>query len=64
MLLVDLQMGEVGGWTSCEPFVASTDCPVILMTAQPSVDTAMEAVKLGAIDYKANRSTSADWADC
>jgi two-component system response regulator HydG len=52
VLLVDLQMGEVGGLDVLRSIRGlHSDCPVILMTAHPSVDTAMEAVKLGALDY-------------
>ena len=52
VLLVDLQMGEVGGLDVLRTIRGfHSDCPVILMTAHPSVDTAMEAVKLGALDY-------------
>jgi len=52
VLLVDLQMGDIGGLDVLRTIRdLNSDCPVILMTAHPSVDTAMEAVKLGALDY-------------
>jgi two-component system response regulator HydG len=50
--LVDLRMPEVGG---LDLFRAIREvhptCHVILMTAQATVDSAIEAVKLGALDY-------------
>src|SRR5882672_3226412 len=52
VLLVDVQMNEVGGLDLLRTLRGrDSDCPVILMTAHPSVDNAMEAVKLGALDY-------------
>ena len=50
--LIDLRMPDVGG---LDLFRAIRDvhptCQVILMTAQATVDSAIEAVKLGALDY-------------
>jgi len=50
--LVDLRMSDIGG---IEILRAIRDihptCQVVLMTGQPSVDSAIEAVKLGALDY-------------
>jgi len=50
--LVDLRMPEVGGF---DLFRAIRDahptCHVILMTAHATVDSAIEAVKMGALDY-------------
>jgi two-component system response regulator HydG len=52
VLLVDVQMSEVGGLDVLKTIRAlDSDCPVIVMTGHPSVDAAMEAVKLGALDY-------------
>jgi two-component system, NtrC family, response regulator HydG len=52
VLLVDVQMSEVGGLDVLKTIRAlDSDCPVILMTGHPAVDAAMEAVKLGALDY-------------
>jgi two-component system response regulator HydG len=52
VLLVDVQMDEVGGLDVLRTLRGrDSDCPVILMTGHPSVDNAMEAVKLGALDY-------------
>ena len=50
--LVDLQMPEIGGLEVLRAMrQAAPDCRVVLMTGQPSVETAIEAVKLGALDY-------------
>jgi DNA-binding NtrC family response regulator len=50
--VVDLQMPEVGG---LEVLRAIRDrlpsCHVVLMTGYPTIDSAVEAVKLGAMDY-------------
>jgi two-component system response regulator HydG len=52
VLLVDVQMAEGGGLEVLKTIRSlDSDCPVILMTGRPSVDAAMEAVKLGALDY-------------
>ncbi len=52
VLLVDVQMNDVGGLDVLRTLRGrDPDCPVILMTGHPSVDNAMEAVKLGALDY-------------
>ncbi|HYT69074.1 MAG TPA: sigma-54 dependent transcriptional regulator [Vicinamibacterales bacterium] len=50
--LVDLRMPEIGGLDVLRAIrQAQPQCGVILMTAHASVDTAIEAVKLGALDY-------------
>jgi len=50
--LVDLQMPEIGGLDVLRAIrSAQPGCQVILMTAHASVETAIEAVKLGALDY-------------
>ena len=50
--LVDLQMPELGGLDVLRAIrEAQAQCGVILMTAHASVDSAIEAVKLGALDY-------------
>jgi DNA-binding NtrC family response regulator len=50
--LVDLQMPELGGLDVLRAIRhAQPQCGVILMTAHASVDSAIEAVKLGALDY-------------
>jgi DNA-binding NtrC family response regulator len=52
LALVDLQMPEVGGLEVLRAMrQAAPDCRVVLMTGQPSVETAIQAVKLGALDY-------------
>jgi two-component system response regulator HydG len=52
VLLVDVYMGEIGGLDVLRTVrTLNSDCPVILMTGRPDVDMAMEAVKLGALDY-------------
>ena len=50
--LVDLQMPDVGGLDVLRAIrAADADCQVILMTGHTTIDTAIEAVKLGALDY-------------
>jgi DNA-binding NtrC family response regulator len=52
MAAVDLQMPEIGGLDVLRAIrEADPDCQVILMTGQATIETAVEAVKLGAIDY-------------
>ena len=50
--LVDLRMPEVNGLDVLKEIRSiAPDCQVVLMTGYASVDTAIEAVKLGALDY-------------
>ena len=50
--MVDLQMPELSGIDVLKAIRAEhPDCQVILMTGNASVDTAVEAVKAGALDY-------------
>jgi DNA-binding NtrC family response regulator len=50
--LVDWQMPEINGLEVLRAIRAiDPECAVILMTAHASVETAIEAVKLGALDY-------------
>jgi two-component system, NtrC family, response regulator HydG len=50
--LVDLQMPEIGGLDVLKAIrEMQPQCAVILMTAHAAVDSAIEAVKLGALDY-------------
>jgi two-component system response regulator HydG len=50
--LVDLQMPELSGIDVLKEIGATEpECQVILMTGDASVDTAIEAVKAGALDY-------------
>ena len=50
--LVDLRMPDVGGLDVLRAIRdAHPQCQVILMTAHASVESAIEAVKLGALDY-------------
>jgi len=50
--IVDLRMPEIGGLDMLKAIrEAVPECEVILMTAEASVDSAIEAVKLGALDY-------------
>ncbi|HXG69381.1 MAG TPA: response regulator, partial [Gemmatimonadaceae bacterium] len=50
--LVDLRMPELGGIEVLQAIrQAQPECQVILMTAHASIDSAIEAVKLGALDY-------------
>jgi two-component system response regulator HydG len=50
--IVDLQMPDIGGLDVLRAIrAAEPECQVILMTGRPTIDTAIEAVKLGALDY-------------
>lgn len=50
--LVDLRMPEIGGLDVLRAIrEVQPQCETILMTAHASVDSAIEAVKLGALDY-------------
>jgi DNA-binding NtrC family response regulator len=50
--LVDLRMPEIGGLDVLRAIrEAQPQCQVILMTGHASVESAIEAVKLGALDY-------------
>ena len=52
VVLVDLQMPEMSGLDVLRAIrKLDTGCAVILMTGHASVDSAIEAVKLGALDY-------------
>jgi DNA-binding NtrC family response regulator len=52
VVIVDLQMPEISGLDVLRSIRRiDPDCAVILMTAHASVDSAIEAVKLGALDY-------------
>ncbi len=52
LLMADLRMPEVGGLDVLRA-IRETDpqCQTVLMTGYASVDTAVEAIKLGAMDY-------------
>ena len=52
LVLVDLRMPDVGGLDVLRA-IRDIDprCQVVLMTGYASVDTAVEAIKLGALDY-------------
>jgi DNA-binding NtrC family response regulator len=50
--MVDLRMPEVGGLDVLKAIrEADPGCQVILMTGEASIDTAIDAIKLGAMDY-------------
>jgi DNA-binding NtrC family response regulator len=49
---VDLRMPDVGGMDVLRAIrERDPDCQVLLMTGQATIETAVEAVKLGAVDY-------------
>ena len=52
LVMVDLRMPDVGGLDVLRA-IRDTDphCQAVLMTGYASVDTAVEAIKLGAMDY-------------
>ena len=52
LVMVDLRMPDVGGLDVLRS-IRETDphCQAVLMTGYASVDTAVEAIKLGAMDY-------------
>jgi len=50
--IVDLQMPDIGGLDVLRAIRGTApECHVILMTGNPTVETAIEAVKRGALDY-------------
>ena len=52
LVMVDLRMPDVGGLQVLRAIRESNpDCQAVLMTGYASVDTAVEAIKLGAMDY-------------
>src|SRR3954471_3615114 len=52
VVLVDLRMPEIDGMDVLRAVrAADSECAVVLMTAHASIDSAVEAVKLGALDY-------------
>ena len=52
MAVVDLRMPEIGGIEVLRAIrTADPDCQVVLMSGDATIDSAVEAVKLGAIDY-------------
>ena len=52
LVLVDLRMPDVGGLDVLRALrEADPHCQAVLMTGYASVDTAVEAIKLGAVDY-------------
>jgi DNA-binding NtrC family response regulator len=52
LVMVDLRMPDVGGLEVLRALRESNpNCQAVLMTGYASVDTAVEAVKLGAMDY-------------
>jgi DNA-binding NtrC family response regulator len=55
---VDLQMPKMGGFalTRCLRGLSSTTA-IVILTAYGSVANAVEAVKLGAVDFSRSRST-------
>jgi DNA-binding NtrC family response regulator len=58
--IVDLQMPDVGGLDVLRAIRdAEPECQVILMTGNPTVETAIESVKRGALDYLAKPFDSA-----
>jgi DNA-binding NtrC family response regulator len=52
LAMVDLRMPEVGGLEVLRAIrEADPACQIVLMTGYASIDTAVEAIKLGAMDY-------------
>jgi DNA-binding NtrC family response regulator len=52
LVMVDLRMPDVGGLEVLRAIrESSPNCQAVLMTGYASVDTAVEAIKLGAMDY-------------
>ena len=52
LVMVDLRMPDVGGLEVLRALRESnSNCQAVLMTGYASVDTAVEAIKLGAMDY-------------
>jgi len=52
LVLVDLMMPDVGGLEVIKAIRATDQsCRVVIMSGQATIDSAVEAVKLGARDY-------------
>ena len=52
LIVTDLKMPKVDGMTLLrEALRESPDLPIVMITAHGTVDTAVEALKLGAFDY-------------
>ncbi len=52
IVITDLKMPKIGGMELLRGIIdLNTDIPVIMITAHGTVDTAVEALKLGAFDY-------------
>ena len=52
MAMVDVRMPEVGGIDVLKAIrIADPSCQVVIMSGQAGVDTAVEAIKLGALDF-------------
>lgn len=50
--ILDLNLGEVSGLGLIRPLLeAAPDCRIILLTGYASIATAVEAIKLGAVQY-------------
>jgi two-component system, NtrC family, response regulator AtoC len=51
IVITDLKMPKIDGMNLLRQVTARTDIPVVMITAHGTVDTAVEALKLGAFDY-------------
>ncbi len=52
LILLDLRLPKIDGMTVLKKFIEfDINCPVIMMTAHGSLESAVEAMKIGALDY-------------
>ncbi len=61
VILSDIHMGDVSGVELLRRVRAhDLDVPVVLMTGQPTVETAMEAISLGVMEYLPKPTSNAE----
>lgn len=51
VILLDIMMPEMDGWTLCEAIRKKSDVPIIMLTARDQQDDIVRGLKLGADDY-------------
>lgn len=51
LVILDIMMPEMDGWTTCEKIRAFSDVPIIMLTARSEKDDVVKGLKKGADDY-------------
>jgi DNA-binding response OmpR family regulator len=51
LIILDLMMADMDGWTACERLRQVSDVPIIILTARSSKKDAVKGLSLGADDY-------------